>query len=250
MSSKVITIPFSEESIQAFKQVMQNKLEQFKSEACTDSRQIWKFDSEVNGVQRYRKISAPDDPHATYKGKYCITDAQMTARQFTHWIKSVGENVTLKKQRISSPILESNIIECELLNKGEDSNQRVYTMEQLLVETPSSLVSNREFYIISVFEFVSDDEAFYVQTSIEHELLPDTSGFVRATLKISGWHIEKSKSQGTEDYESNTDLNAVFLSQVDTGGWLPAWIVNTAAPEQVLVIEKYATLLKETRNNK
>jgi len=243
MTSRIISVDIDQESLDSFKKLAQQKLQMLKTE-CQSSNNGWKFHSQVENIARYSKQSS-DSQHHMFKGVSQVK-TRLNAKQFAKWLSRVHSNVTLRKERVAPGLMESNPVEVKSttlsdLNRNEDPNKQMYKMEQILYETPSALIANREFYIVWLFDYVSDNESYMVCTSIEHNALPLKKGFVRSAIHISGWHIVKQDV----DNSNHNSLDITYLSHNDPGGWLPAWMVNSQLPDQVLVIRKWADVLHE-----
>jgi hypothetical protein len=92
------------------------------------------------------------------------------------------------------------------------------------VESPTFLVSNREFLQRRVFTKTADGAWVIVYWSVEKTDVPVRSGWVRAHTSISGYRIRPSESGCVLDY----------LSHNDAKGYIPPFLINAVAPSKAL----------------
>jgi hypothetical protein len=234
MTSRTITVDLDQNTVNKFKNLLDTKSKEFKR--LCETKNGWTYHSQVNNIIRY-SMSDPGDSNLIYKGIGQI-ETKLNAKQFVKWLQKAQMDFSLRKKRITPGLMRLDLVNIPLFNSNEDTEKRFYRLERFFYESPSSFVSNREFVVIMMYEFISDDEAYLTMCSVEHEKFPLTQGFVRSEVKLSGWKIVKSETK-------DNCLDIVLISQVNTGGWVPAAIMNTQAPAQLLIIEKWAEVLKE-----
>ncbi|KAL9650655.1 hypothetical protein ABK040_016372 [Willaertia magna] len=250
-----VSIP--NEIINQWNELLNVKLNELIDDSNNTSEQDnndWKFYSEKDNVKIYSK-TIPNDYNTKYKGVGKIK-TKKNASEFIDWL--LQNHLNLKKRKENS----KELMECHLININQLDNLQNNTfynntidtntidnntvdnnnvnkkilVEWLKVETPSVFISNREFHVLTMFYKKSKDEGFMFGTSIPNNQdnslkLPTDNNLVRAFVKLSGWYVYKDKKEEEEG------LNAVFICHSDTGGYIPAWIVNTAMASQPMAIK-------------
>lgn len=99
------------------------------------------------------------------------------------------------------------------------------------VKTPWP-ISPRDMSATSLKGF-SQDECYYVMTSVEDQAVPLVSGCVRSHLYISGWKIHKTEA----------GIALTYITQVDLAGSIPTAFVKSVQQQVPLcagLVVKYA----------
>jgi hypothetical protein len=213
-----------------WKQQLNSKLEELKKE--TASSDGWKLHSEEDGIKRFTK-DATGDPITKYKGVGRIK-TKMNAQQFVRWLAAFQKDYKRRAQ-IFTNVQELKTVKG--VKQFEPEETKSYELEWVLLESPSSLVSCREFQMLRMYVFGNDNEAFVIGMSIEHDSLGKSKNFVTSTVKITGWRVTKNKDDGY--------LDVVFVTQNDPGGWIPSALASKTMLEQCKIIQKYAALIQQ-----
>ncbi|KAL0491301.1 hypothetical protein AKO1_002365 [Acrasis kona] len=186
----------------------------------------WEFLKEENDVRGYKKHTPGQD---FYKVKgVCKMKTQKSVVDYFNWYEDTY-NDTEKRSKIDPQIL----VRRRLYDLQESTNPEYHNpgscVLQMLVETPSSLVSNREFIAVQKTWFEDNgNKGYRIHVSIEHPDFPLTSGYVRAKMIFVASTVEK-----VED-----GIIVTSISQTDPGGWMPTWLVNATVAGYALGIGK------------
>ncbi|KAL9648168.1 hypothetical protein ABK040_009173 [Willaertia magna] len=241
MSNITTTIPsvtnvtVSDQTVNEWNNLLDLKLKELLEDSSHQEND-WKFHSEKSSIKIYTR-NYENDSNTKFKGIGKLQTKKNVA-EFIDYLRNIHLNLQKRKEH-TKELMDCQLIDIEQLNENNENKQVV--VEWWKVETPSVFVSNREYQVLTMFYKKSQDEGFMLNTSVENENFPKDSSLVRALCKISGWHVTKSKDKENE-------LDVVFVFHGDTGGYIPAWIVNQACTSQPLVIDRYNQLLKQEEN--
>jgi hypothetical protein len=115
-------------------------------------------------------------------------------------------------------------------NPGSELHAPHWHVYHLQVQTPSSLVSNRDFMIMNKTLY-EGDRAFRMGVSVVHDELPNPEyGFVRGQVMLSGFFAEKRED----------GVYLININHSNPMGWVPAWLVNAT-------LTKYAQNVAKVR---
>ena len=93
----------------------------------------------------------------------------------------------------------------------------------------------REFVMVARFTRLPDGTTVIAGKSVESELCPINTHFVRGSVNSGGWVIRPSKKSPNRSLVS-------YIMHIDLGGSVPAWIANLVSDKQPLCIDSIRKL--------
>jgi len=115
-----------------------------------------------------------------------------------------------------------------LLNQELENGKGRCTLVSLQFKAPTALVYNRDFCTFGSVIKLEDGSFVAFSTSVESDLYPPQTGFVRGKLMVSGHYIRP--------LEGGKGVAITYVVQLDPMGWIPSWVANLVSTEQPLVI--------------
>jgi len=100
-------------------------------------------------------------------------------------------------------------------------------------------MAKREFVCLEVYIQLDKDTWLAISKSVESDHVPRDPTVVRGNLLVSGYLIRRIPD------ESVSCCTVTTLTQVDTGGYLPRWVINKDAVDQPLVLARIKNLLEK-----
>jgi len=109
---------------------------------------------------------------------------------------------------------------------SKDPNNEVY-LAYYASDSMISMVAKRDFALLRVVAKDVDGKGTCLSagTSVNHALIPEKDGFIRAVSGISGWVFEP---------KGEHKCAITVLIQVNPNGWIPSWVVNYGGPNKAL----------------
>eukprot|EP01087_Luapelamoeba_hula_P010840 TRINITY_DN2889_c0_g1_i1.p1 TRINITY_DN2889_c0_g1~~TRINITY_DN2889_c0_g1_i1.p1 ORF type:complete len:230 (+),score=43.65 TRINITY_DN2889_c0_g1_i1:211-900(+) len=98
-------------------------------------------------------------------------------------------------------------------------------------------MSKREFISLEVYKKVDDNTWIAISSSVRCSKVTDNASIVRGVLHVSGYKVERYR-------ESEEKCVVTTLTQADTGGYIPKWLVNKDAGDQPLVLARIRSLIE------
>ncbi|OHS98274.1 hypothetical protein TRFO_35338 [Tritrichomonas foetus] len=217
-----MTKEISNELIEKYNQIHEEKLQYILSSLSSEQDSTWTFQKSVKNMDLFFR-SAKDSSIVETKTIVSLS----VPKEAMIDVMTYGKVFTLETTP-QGPIPPQEIF--ALHESHDDKDSIIYFMA---MEAPAILVAPREFLLYRR-TYRIDGKTIFMQMSIENEdLKPQRKDFVRGTIFGQAFVIEDDKNCDKQENGEYKKAKMTVFSHVNPGGRLPSFAINFSVKNQI-----------------